>query len=156
MVKPLPMPLLGSAGTKCATSSKGMLTRYGVDPEDSSRQAYVHVKRVAWNKSITSRMGKADGGGPRLLHNLYGRFFLCPVISRETEILGLGAPTRQLIKMRMGTWWSCKNLARAKLVDEGCQFACPFCTVDSVAVETDDAIPDTAMHSVLELSLIPI
>jgi hypothetical protein len=97
----------------------GMLTRFGVPPAATSREAYLHVKRVAWNKSTELRMGKSDGGGPRLRHNLYGRFFLCHVISRETEILDLGAPTRQLIMMRMGTWWGCKNLARAKMVEEG-------------------------------------
>ncbi len=90
-------------------------------------------------------MAKPDGGGPRLNHNVYGRFFLCPLISRETEVLGLGAPTRQLLKMRMGAWWGCENLARAKMVDDGCQFACPFCTVDFAV-----AVPETAMHAVLE------
>lgn len=121
------------------------LTVPGLLPCDSD----FSVKRKAWNRSIESRMGKLDGGGTRLLHNLYGRFFLCPVISRETEILRLEAPTRQLIKMRMGTWWGCKNLARAKMVDEGCEFACPFCTDDPVDDGTDDAVPETALHAVL-------
>jgi hypothetical protein len=141
---------IGIAGTKWSSSSKGMLTRFKVPPTATSRQAYLHVRQEAWNKSTELRMGKSDGGGPRLRHNLYGRFFLCPVISRETEILDLGAPTRQLIMMRMGTWWGCKNLARAKMVDEGCKFACPFCTVDLVDGGTDDAVPETAMHAVLD------
>jgi hypothetical protein len=70
--------------------------------------------------------------------------FLYPVISHETEILDLGAPTRQLIMMRMGTWWGCKNLAR-KNGGRGLQ-VCLSLLAPALST-THDAVPETAMHA---------
>ena len=142
---------IGSSGTKWTSTTRGYLTRYGIADTDSPRDAYYKVKTAVWNNLSFSRLMKPDGGGRRLRFNLVSRYSLNPMIHRETEVLGLGGPTRQLIRMRMDAWWGCQALARAKLVNEGCKDACPFCIgVPPTPNAEPVVVPETALHAVLQ------
>jgi len=88
-------------------------------------------------------------GGPRVRQNLGSRFYLCPLVRRETEIHGLGQATRQMIRMRMDVWWSSSMLARVKLIDDGWYDVCPFCT-DMAEDPGTGGVPETALHAVLQ------
>jgi hypothetical protein len=137
---------IGSAGSKWSTVSKGILSRLKVPPNalGDSRETYEFVKDKTWEKSSLTALRTKAG---RLKFNLGSRFFLCPIVRRETEVFGFGSPTRQLVRMRMDAWWGCSMLARVRLIDEGYSDSCPFCT--DLDLE-EGGSPESALHAVLQ------
>jgi hypothetical protein len=71
---------------------------------------------------------------------------MCPPIGREPVALGIAPAIRQVMRMRMDTWWGCNRLARFGVIDPGWEDLCPFCTEMELHME----VPETTVHAILE------
>jgi hypothetical protein len=79
---------------------------------------------------------------------LGSKFYMSPLIGREPVALGIAPAIRQVMRMRMDTWWGCNRLARIGVIDPGWEDLCPFYT--DMEMDLPLEVPETTVHAILE------
>jgi hypothetical protein len=119
-----------------------------VEALGSSHLIYSFAKRSVWDSMTAAGLLAGQTESKKMRFYLGSKFYMCQLIGREPVALGLAPADRQVMRMRMDTWWGCSRLARFGVIDPGWEDLCPFCT--DMEMDLPLEVPETTVRAIFE------
>jgi hypothetical protein len=131
----------GMGRSAWSIEAKGKSTKLGVPDDATPGEAHQIALQATWREMDKKKLRLEEGNGERFKQHFLRRYYYSAgLISPKTAKCKWTRSLRNMVLMRVGSWWGCYTLAGIGMVANEWRTRCPFCDKDE---------PETSGHAML-------